>query len=79
MDLNQLLKADFAELGMSERFVEQSKKMSFQNLEDVLICQPRELFERDGFNYLWLEELIRLLKSKELLHLLQPRPGKNAS
>ena len=65
-------------LGLSDDFCADSKRMGFDVLADVLALTPQELLNCDGFTYRWLGELITFLQERQLLHLLQPVPGKSS-
>jgi hypothetical protein len=64
-------------LGFSEGFLKASKAMGFNTIADMLAIEPMELVNKEGFNYNWLSELVKLLNEHELLYLLQPLPGNN--
>ncbi|MDB4921233.1 hypothetical protein [Mucilaginibacter sp.] len=64
-------------LGLGKEFNRQCKTMGFKTLHEVTLIEPMELVELDGFDYNWLSELVKFLNERQLLHLLQPLPGKS--
>jgi len=71
----QLVTCPLDQLGLSHDFEKKSREMGFRTLADILALPAQELRDREGFSYRWLEELVSVLTSHNMLHLLQPLPG----
>lgn len=76
MAKNHLLTTPISQLYFSHQFEWQCHEMGFYKLEDILILTPAEIMAKPGFTYSWLGELSDFLTKHDLLHLLQPIPGK---
>jgi hypothetical protein len=76
MDSEEKINKSFAELGFSRDFCEQSERMGFNSIRDVITITPGEIVEKGDFSYSWLAELSDYLSSKGLFNLLQPIPGR---
>lgn len=63
------------ELALKEDFCRKCEQMGFETIQDIIQVPVKELLEKEGFDYHWLEELTRLLGRYNLLHKLQPLPG----
>jgi len=77
MDDVSVLQMPIKTLGFSRKFELQCDQMGFTTLEDILVLNPEELLKRSGFSFEWLGELSNFLNKHQLLHLLQPVPGRN--
>lgn len=78
MDGHELKQTTFDLLGFSEDFCTRCNVMGFAVPDDIFLLEPRELVSREGFTYEWLVELVTFLQERQLLHLLQPIPGKSS-
>jgi len=63
------------ELPASAFFKAGGAEMGFKTLQDILHTAPGDLRAKEGFNYVWLGELIDFLTERGILHLLQPTQG----
>jgi hypothetical protein len=70
-----VLKTPIAELGVTSAFAERCEKMGYETLEGLLREDPETMRSKKEFDYLWLCELIDLLKKNNLLYLLQSKQG----
>ena len=70
------LTVPISKLFFSHEFEWQCQEMGFEKLEDILLLQPEDLMAKPGFNYRWLGELSDFLTKNDLIHLLQPTPGR---
>jgi hypothetical protein len=77
MDEKSFINQPISGLGLSNDFLKTSEKMAFGTIAEILKVDPVDLLKRDGFNYNWLGELIEFLTKHQLLHILQPIPGKS--
>jgi DNA-directed RNA polymerase alpha subunit len=75
---SSLLNHPVRELGFSSAFKDSCKKMGYKTLGEILQDTPEVLLKKEGFNYNWLGELSKFLSEHQLIHLLQPLPGKSA-
>jgi hypothetical protein len=76
MDKLNIIDRPLGELGLSAGFLERCRQMGFTSLRQIITCGAKGLMERPGFNYHWLSELTAFLTQHQLLHLIQPQPGK---
>lgn len=77
MDDKLLIDQPISLLGLSRDFIEASRVMEFGTIKEILAIDPKELVAMEGFNYNWLCELVTFLNKHQLVHLLQPVPGKS--
>ncbi|MEZ2338817.1 hypothetical protein AB6735_24415 [Mucilaginibacter sp. RCC_168] len=64
-------------MAFSKEFKESSAKMGYATLRQIVSEDPAILQKKDGFNYIWLGELLEFLTENNLLHLLQSTQGNN--
>lgn len=62
-----------AQLPVSEYFKEKSNELGFATLKEITDVGWGKLMKRDNFCYTWFNELVRLLKSRGLLDLLETK------
>ncbi len=77
MDAQELVNEEIGQLGLSNKFVEDSHAMQFHTIGDILRAGSQALVKREGFNYDWLAELTEFLEAHQMLQLLQPLPGRS--
>jgi hypothetical protein len=75
---SEILNFPIKDLPVSENFCVRSKLMGYATIGEIVETPPDAIIKKEGFNYDWLAELIRLLMSYNMLHKLQPIPGSNA-
>jgi len=74
---SNLLEQPIEELRFSEKFKECCRLMEYTTLKDLIEASPQEMFDKSGFNYNWLGELVEFLSENQLIYLLQPLPGRS--
>ena len=72
----EIINQPIENLDLSKGFCNQSELMGFKTLNDIISLTPKEILSKTEFTYHWLEQLTQFLKENQLLHLLQPIPGK---
>lgn len=77
MDKSTLLDLPVGELGLSPEFCGRSKIMGYGTIREMVAATPEQMIGKKGFTYTWLGELTAFLTRQQLLHLLQPIPGKS--
>jgi hypothetical protein len=75
MDTVHLINQHISLLGLSTKFVNDSRTMQFETIADILAVNRDELVNKKGFNYNWFGELVTFLSEHQLVYLLQPPPG----
>jgi len=60
-------------LEVSEYFKEKSKQMGFYTIKEITDLGWGKVLKMENFCYDWFNELVRLLKSKGLLDLLETK------
>lgn len=61
------------QLPVSEDFKKKSAELGFSTLRDITEVGWGKLLKRENFCYSWFNELVRLLKGRGLLDLLETR------
>ena len=82
MEFEEFLSKPIETIGFSEEFNEKARKMHLKTLREIIEItadQPMRLFNRKGFSYHWLEELISFFVKHNQITLLQSIPGKVSS
>ncbi|HEX5152855.1 MAG TPA: hypothetical protein VFW07_15495 [Parafilimonas sp.] len=63
------------QLDLTESFKTMAHNHNFKTLTDILHVPVRVLLMHDGFSYHHYEELRKLLKEHEAIHLLKTEPS----
>ncbi len=71
-DIN-LIYLPISGLEVSEYFKEKSKQMGFYTIKEITDLGWGKVLKMENFCYDWFNELVRLLKSKGLLDLLETK------
>ena len=71
MEQDSILQVPIADLPVSTKFYRQSRKMGFETIGEMAELGMNGLIQRPHFTYLWLAELLQLLKKYRLEELLQ--------
>ena len=77
MDTNQLINIPIRNLGLSEEFANNSNKMGYKTIQEIIDTRPEKLLANENFSYTWLGELSEFMMKHDILHLLQPATGKS--
>ncbi len=75
---NKVLELPIRELAVTESFYLRCKLMGYQCLAEIISTPPQVLVKKEDFTYSWLNELVKLLTSQNLLHKLQAIPGSDS-
>ena len=75
MEAEIFLNTPINRLGVSDQFSDQSVRMGFKTIGEIISASLETILKMDGFTYHWLTELSEVLNQEGLLHLLQPLPG----
>jgi hypothetical protein len=75
MQKSSVLDIPINALSASEEFKRISFEMGFGSLREILSKTPKDLLNVEHFSYIWLEELITILRRYDVLHLFQARQG----
>jgi hypothetical protein len=76
-DINdpEILTTAIKALPVSESFCLRCKLMGFSRIKEIVETPPNVLLGKEDFNYVFLGELVTILKQHNLLHKLQAIPG----
>ncbi|MFD0795469.1 hypothetical protein ACFQZX_17740 [Mucilaginibacter litoreus] len=67
----EILSMPVCQLGASSGFVKKTQAMGFETLRQVTAKGWGALQQHEQFDYLWFNELVRLLEDCRLLHMLE--------
>lgn len=68
-----ILDTPIAKLALTEDFKKKSAELGFITIRQMTDKGWGELLIMDGFCYTWFNELVRFLKSHDLLHYLESK------
>jgi hypothetical protein len=71
MQSASILQLPIADLPVSTRFYRQSRRMGFETVGEMIGLGMNGLVQRPHFTWLWMSELLQLLKAYHLEELLQ--------
>ena len=72
---NSILEHPLHELDLTESFKEMAYNNSFRTLNDILNIPVSILLMHEGFTYHHYEELRKMLKQYDMIHLLKTKPS----
>lgn len=61
------------QLPVTDNFKKKSFELGFSTIRDITDVGWGKLLKLDGFCYSWFNELVRLLKNRDLLELLETK------
>lgn len=61
------------QLPVTDNFKKKSLELGFSTIRDITDVGWGKLLKLDGFCYSWFNELVRLLKNRDLLELLETK------
>lgn len=73
MEDREFLDLPIDDLTVSDYFKKKSKEMEFNSIREITDLGWGKVLKMDNFCYEWFNELVRLLKGKGLLYLLESK------
>ncbi|WP_133300168.1 hypothetical protein [Mucilaginibacter terrenus] len=75
---NLFLEKPLSETGLGRSFCMKGERMGISTVADVCRLPPAELIAKKDFSYHWLAVFTSYLEKNDMLHLLQPGPGRSS-
>jgi hypothetical protein len=71
-EISDFLQLPFEQMELSPECILNLKTMGLNNLKDAAALGWQGLRDLYGFNYIYFNELVRFLESRQLTYILQP-------